>query len=406
MKHRKKAKGLSRKAAIVGALGIFVLIILWLGFSSSPDAASTETPSAAIRTVTIVETSAASHRAEIVGLAEVNARWSSNLRAQVGGTLTLVSDGFQPGARMASGELLVRIDRTPWLANLAEAQNRLALAELELLRERQEAEEARTSWQDSGLPGEPESELVLRGPQIEAAEVQVEAARAARDWAARQLEHTEIRAPFAGIVAARYVSRGESVLEGDVVAQIFATGVFEVAVQVSELQWRRLKDPVVGTVAELTDPNGPGRWQAEVVRVAGSVDEATRMREIYLAVTRPLRGKAPLLPGSFVQVHLAGAEMGEVLELPEGALTRRGQVWYVDNDDTLRRFEAETLFTRPGLIYVAEPKPSDGWRIVRYPLDSFMVGQSVRPVLDHGGNRAVASAVTDTTAGADPSVEG
>ena len=382
MKKKKHVIRLSRRAGILGSLGILASITLWLGLSSGSDGAQVDPPARAARTVTVVGASAASHRAEIVGLAEVNARWSSNLRAQVGGALTLVSDALQPGARVNAGELLARIDRTPWLANLAEAENRLALAELELLREQQEAEEARTSWRDSGLPGEPESDLVLRVPQIEAAGVQVEAARTARDWAARQLEHAEIRAPFAGIVAARHISRGESVLEGEVVAQILATEVFEVAVQASEAQWRHLADPVIGTAAELTDPKGPGRWRAEVARVAGSVDETTRMRKLYLTVADPLEGPEPLLPGAFVRVHLAGARVDRVLELPEGVLTRRGHVWFVDEDDTLRRFEAEVLFTRPGRIYVAEPVPAESWRIARYPLAGFMVGQGVRPVLD------------------------
>ncbi|MCG8456200.1 MAG: HlyD family efflux transporter periplasmic adaptor subunit, partial [Holophagales bacterium] len=259
------------------------------------------------------------------------------------------------------------------------------LAGLELMREQQEAEEARESWRGSGLTGEPESSLVLRGPQIDAAKVQVEAARAARDWAARQLELTEIRAPFSAIVAARHVSRGESVLEGEAVAEIFATEVFEVALKISEDQWRALAVPIVGTAAELVDPEGPGRWRAEVVRVGGSIDPTTRMRTLYLEVTDPLDAEPPLLPGSFVRAHIRGGEVDRALELPEGALTRSGHVWYLDDDDTLRRFATEPLFTREGWIYVSEPSPASTWRIVRYPLDSFMVGQAVRAGNDGRG---------------------
>ncbi|MEM9557136.1 MAG: efflux RND transporter periplasmic adaptor subunit [Acidobacteriota bacterium] len=381
MTKRTKSAVLVRRVVLLGAAAVLVSVLIWLGFAGGENetGAGPERPP---RTVTVVETSATRHAAEIVGLAEVRPRWTSTLRARVGGVLSKVSDDLQPGARVDAGELLVTIDRTPWLANLAEAESRLVFAELELVRERAEADEARDSWRASGLPGEPASGLVLRGPQIEAAEVQVETARAARDWAERQLDFTQIRAPFAGLVAQRYVSRGESILEGEAVAQIVATEVFELALQVSEIQWRRLAAPVVGTAAELVAPEGTGRWRAEVVRVGGSIDETTRMRTLHLAVTDPLASEVPLLPGSFVRVHLRGDALDRVLELPEGVLTRGGHIWYVDEDDTLRRFSTEPLFTRPGRLYVAEPRQASGWRIVRHPLDSFMVGQAVRPERD------------------------
>ena len=379
MKQSQRSGPLSRRVVLLGCGALLAVVVSWLMLSGAGGEAglADEAPRPA-RPVTVVEATATRHTAEVTGLTEVNPRWVSTLRAQVGGVLSHVSDDLQPGTRVVAGELLASIDRTAWQANLAEAENRLVFAELELQREKQEAEEARESWRESGLTGEPASSLVLRVPQVGAAIVQVETARMARDWAARQLEYTEIRAPFTGIVAARHVSRGESILEGEAVAVVFSTEVFELALQVSEAQWRALAAPIVGTAAELVDPEGPGRWHAEVARVDGAIDPTTRMRTLYLTVAGPLEGEPPLLPGSFVRVHIAGGEVDRVLELPEGVLTRGGHVWYVDADDTLRRFATEPLFTRRGRIYVSEPGPASTWRIVRYPLASFMVGQAVR----------------------------
>ncbi len=383
MKQGQNSRLLSRRAVFLGSFALLALVVLWLLFSEEGgDGVTGEGAPRPARTVTVIEISATRHTAEIVGLGEVSPRWVSTLRARVGGVLKDISEDLQPGAHLKAGERLATLDRTAWRANLAEAENQLAIAELELLREQQEAEEARESWRQSGLEGEPGSGLVLRGPQIEAAAVQVEAARTARDWAARQLEYTEICAPFTGIVAARHVSRGESILEGEAVAEIFSTETFELALQVSENQWRALASPIVGTAADLVDPEGPGRWHARVARVGGAIDPTTRMRTLYLSVDDPLEGETPLLPGFFVRVHLAGDEVDRVLELPEGVLTRSGHIWYVDAEDSLRRFATEPLFTRPGRVYVVEPSPASTWRIVRYPLDSFMVGQAVRATAD------------------------
>ena len=377
----------SRPVIFLASVAVLAAVVLGLASfeSPGPQNGSAGEPTERARAVTVVTSSAGAHAARIVGLAEVRPRWSSILRALVDGALLEVSADLQPGARVAAGQVLATIDPTAWMANLAEAENRLELAELNLLREHQEAVEARESWRESGIAGDPASSLVLRKPQIDAAEEEVEAARAARDWAARQLEYTKIRAPFTGIVASRHVSRGESILQGEPVAVIFATDVFELALRVSETQWRALADPVIGTVAELAEPEGSGRWRATVARVDGSIDPTTRMRTLHLAVADPLAGGSPLLPGSFVRVHLGGRRVEGALELPEGALTRSGHIWYVDADDKLRRFSATPLFTRPGRIYVPEPSPAPSWRIVRYPLDSFMVGQAVQPMVDGGG---------------------
>ena len=374
----------SRTFFLLGSLAILAVVILMLLASPQSDDTAAA-PAAQTRTVTVVSASAAAHAAQIVGLAEVQPRWSSTLRAVVDGVLIEVSADLQPGARVASGQVLAVVDPTAWEANLAEAENRLGLAELSLLREQQEAVEARESWRESGLIGKPASSLVLREPQIEAAKVELEAARAARDWAERQLAYTQIRAPFAGIVATRHVSRGESILPGEPVAEIFAIDVFELALQISETQWHALPESIVGTPAELVAPGGSGRWRATVARVNTSIDPSTRMRTLHLTVDDPLEGEAPLLPGSFVRVRIEGQPVEKTLELPEGVLTRSGHVWYVDADDTLRRYATAALFTHPGHIYVPEPSPAASWRIVRYPLDSFMVGQTVHAVTDGAG---------------------
>ncbi len=377
----------SRLTLFLGAVAILVVVVsvVMLLPPSEPGEDPTSEPVARARTVTVITASAAAYAAQISGLAEVRPRWASTLRALVDGDLLEVSADLQPGSRVAEDQVLAVIDPTAWQANLAAAENRLKLAELSLLREQQEAVEAQESWRESGLAGGPASGLVLRGPQIEAARMEVEAAVAARDWAVRQLEHTRIRAPFAGIVAVRHVSRGESILAGEPVAQIFATDVFELAFEVSQTQWRALPAPVVGTTAELADSEGSGRWRATVARVGGSLDPTTRMRVLHLTVENPLVGESPLLPGSFVRVRIGGRRAQRTLELPEGVLTRGGQVWFVDGDDTLGSFDTAPLFTRPGRIYVPEPSSAPSWRIVRYPLDSFMVGQAVRPVVEDAG---------------------
>lgn len=367
-----------RTVVFLCAFIVFIALVAFFALSEAPGPdQATANEADRVRTITVVEVSADTHAVQITGFAEVRPRWTSTLRAQVSGTLVSVADAFQPGAYVQAGEVLAVIDSTAWVANLAEAENRLGLAELSLLREQQEADEARRSWHESGLGGEPDSRLVLYEPQVEAARSEQDAARAARDWASQQLSFTRVRAPFSGVVTVRHVSRGESVLEGEPVAQIYATDAFELALPIPETQWANLPEPVIGATVDLVASEGLGRWQATVVRQGAAIDPATRMRTLYVSVQRPLAAEPPLLPGTFVQAHLRGRPAEGLLELPEGVLTRNGHIWYVDDSGKLNRFETTPLFTREGHVYIAEPEAQPSWRIVRYPLESYLVGQAV-----------------------------
>jgi RND family efflux transporter MFP subunit len=374
----------SRIVTLVGSIVVLATVIILIVLSSNPGEAqeqerASEPPP---RTVTVVTAEAETHAAEIVGLAEARPLWSSTLRAQVSGLLIEVSSKLQPGVRVPEGMPLMVVDPAPFEARLAEAEHVLDEAELELARAQNEADEARQSWNDSGLTGEPGSSLVLHGPQLEAAATRCEAARAARDWAARQLEHTVIRAPFDCVVLSRRVSRGELVQEGEPVAEVYSTDALEVELLLSQEQWLLLPDALVGRPAELVDPGSGQRWGASITRPGRSIDPATRMRSLYLLVDKPLDTDPPLLPGSFVQVHLQGREVAGLLELPESALTPRGQVWYVDDQSKLRSFEAAPALTATGIIYVPEPFPMPAWRVVKHPLESYLSGQVVRPLVE------------------------
>lgn len=367
---------------LLGSIAVLaaVALSLWAMPAADQQSGESEATRPDERPVTVVETKVTHHQSEIEIFAEVRPRWHSTLRAQLDGVLSEIASELQPGSRVRQGQVLASIDETAWIANLAEAENRVASAEMALLQMTEEADEARRSWRDSGLHGEPSSRLVLFEPQVDAASAELQAARAARGWVQRQIDLAKIRAPFDGIVSARHVSLGESVLPGEPIAELFATDCFELAAPISQSQWRQLPKSILGRTAQLKSPEGTGSWQATITRRGFSLNPTTRMHTLHLAVENPLAQTPPLLPGSFVTVHIQGSAQTGILELPEGALTRKGHVWYVDSDDTLRRFGADLKFTKAGRIYISEPFPASRWRVVAHPLESYMVGQKVRPM--------------------------
>ncbi len=336
------------------------------------------------RRLTVVTAQPTAHAAEVSGFAEVQPRWTSTLRAEVGGRLTSISDELQPGSRVRSGEVLATIDPTAWRANLSEAKNRVATAELELLRARQTADEARRAWDESGLRGEPTSPLALHAPQVAAAHAEFDAAEEAYRWAAARLEQTTVRAPFDALVETASVSLGETVLEGQPIVTLLSTEALRIALPLSDEQWANLPDPPLHAEGTLHSSGGDTLGRATVLHGGGAFDRSTRTRTLHLEVSEALESE--LLPGAFVEVRLRGRTVPGLLRLPEAVLTRSGTIWYLDTGDALRRYSVRPVFSTPGYIYVPPPEGAEApWRIARYPLDTFLVGTVVEPNLDAGG---------------------
>ncbi|MFN3785301.1 MAG: efflux RND transporter periplasmic adaptor subunit [Thiothrix sp.] len=109
------------------------------------------------------------------------------------------------GQHVNQGDLLLQMDQRKQKAALLEAKARVARAQLSI--EDAEREQARTQELfDRGLIAEEElkdSELKLAVAQTEQ-----ESAKAAEAAASVALEHTELKAPFSGIVASKDVWQG------------------------------------------------------------------------------------------------------------------------------------------------------------------------------------------------------
>ena len=94
----------------------------------------------------------------------------------------------------------------------------VAQARLRLAQEEAEARVAQKEWEELG--GGDASPLTLREPQLEEARAAVAAAEANLETAERNLERTEIRAPYAGRIRNESVDLGQFVTRGGPVGSI------------------------------------------------------------------------------------------------------------------------------------------------------------------------------------------
>lgn len=329
------------------------------------------------------------YTAQIRGYGESSAHFSLTLTAQTSGQVIEQAEIFEPGCRVAKGTRLVQLDDSEYRSAVANAESELASVRLDLLEEQRQVVQARAEWQASGLSGEPDSSLVLRKPQLAAAKAEVVKAEAALESAETTLSRTQITTPFDALVVDRLTTPGSYLQKGTEVATLYSTDRMEISVPLSSRDWANLPEPeTLGSgrwPVRLANVENGRIWSGRVLRAEQHLDSQTRQRTLLVAVDFPLDQSPPLLPGTFLQAELTGRTLKDVWQLPITALSQRGEVWYITDENSLARFAAEPLFSDETHLYVTAPVEfsADAVRVVVHPLSSYLPGMRVVPVQEN-----------------------
>ncbi len=334
-----------------------------------------------LRPVSVMKIVPKNRKASVRGMGEVVPEWQTTIRTQVGGRITYLSEKLRTGIRVKKDDILVKIDNSEYQVRVAEAEQRNAVARVQLLMEKREAEEAQRNWEHSGLSGSPDSSLVLHEPQLEAARSELRAAQRNLERAGKELSFTILKAPYNGLIVSRNVNLGEIIFAGEEIAKIISTDKAEVAVQLNSTQWSLLSMKWNQESAEVIDPSGKAKWPAMIKRDSGFLSSETRLRTLYLEVDQPYKQTPPLLPGMFVQVELPGISFSGLLPVPESSVTKKGTFWYVDADNILRSQKAQPVFYQKGKVFL-EFSESKGEviNIVMTPTPNMISGMKIKPV--------------------------
>lgn len=347
--------------AILGAAALGAVALVRLGPSPEPRVREPVRPAvefAVVRLETV--------RVEISSEGAVAPRNRTVIQAAVGGRVGWVAGELVAGAEFAAGEALVRIEREPWERALLQAESALAQAALRVARAEAEREVAEAEWTDAAP-----DPLALGIPQLEEARAAEAAARGAVAQARRDLERTEVAAPFDLRVVRRLVEPSQVVAPGTPLAEAYGTEVFEVRLPLAEADLAFLEmdaRPRVTVSAPFA-----GSREGRIVRAAPEIDPVTRLVTVIAEI------RSPLTPGLFVSARIEGPEFEGVARLPRTAL-RDGRVLVVDDGDRLRFREVSVLRDRGGDEVLIGGGLAAGERVAVTPPRVVADGMSVRPV--------------------------
>ncbi len=319
-------------------------------------------------------------------------RTQSELVPEVAGRVIEVSPSLVSGGFFEEGDVLLRLDSRDYDLAITRTRAAIALAELRLETERQEAAVAQQEWEllGSGRP----TPLALREPQIAEAQAALASAQATLEQAEYNVERTVLRAPYAGRVRDERVDIGQYVAPGASVATLYAVDVAEVRLPIPDRELAYVNLPLAyrqdGARSDAPGPrvtlrsNFGGReheWIGNIVRTEGVIDPETRMIHVIASVADPYaRGpdpnRPPLAVGMFVEAEIRGKRSGPVVVLPRSVIRGANDVLVVA-DDVLFFRKVEFLREERDRVLITAGL-EDGDRVVTSPLEGAVSGMRVR----------------------------
>ena len=292
--------------------------------------------------VKVIKIEKCSQRIEITGTGNVLPLHRSVVQSQVRGKVIFVSNNFLNGKIVRKGEILVKIEETDYLTALKNAEANLEKAKLNYEIIKNKAENSIKEWNRSKnrFKLRKPSKLRFFEPQLKSAKSDIEAAKAQKELARKNLERTIIKSPFKGIVQHKNIDVGDVVTVGRAMGEIVAIDNVEVVTPIPDYDYPFMDfyNKKVKIVLKLKDDIY--YFNGKIDRSEKIVSLNTRMINIYSLVEHPYKNlgkKMPLLIGSFVEVKFKGKKFNDIAKIPVTALHNENEIWLAINNKLIRK---------------------------------------------------------------------
>jgi RND family efflux transporter MFP subunit len=206
----------------------------------------------------------------------------------------LVELPVNEGDRLEKGELIARLDARDARSRFDAARADMVLAETELSR-------SKTLFE----------EQLIAASEFEGARRSFEVALASFETATKAVEDTEMRAPFAGIVARINVDNFQKVQAGQVIATFFNPEGFDIVIDLPETVVTLIPHYTAKLTAQFEQ--APERlFPLEIKEFATVADTYTKSYPLTLSMERP--ADLLILPNMTVSVNVDFTRKAEILD--------------------------------------------------------------------------------------------
>ncbi len=296
------------------------------------------------------------------------------LYAEVQGVFRKGSRLFKPGQEFGAGQTLIRIDAAEYYASVQSAKSNLYNLITSIMPDMQlDYPEHFTKWQtylsnfdlEKTTPKLPEitsekEKFFITGRGIYTNYYNV------KNLEQRLAKYT-ITAPYPGILTQALVTEGTLVRAGQKLGEYIRPGIYELQVAIGKTFADFLK---VGESVSLSSLEGTKTYTGKVVRINGSVDQASQTVTAFVEV----RDKG-LKEGQYLEANLNARNEPDAIEIDRTLLTENNQI-YVVRDTILDIIDVSPVhFTDKSVVLKNVP---NGETIISKPVVGAYAGMLVK----------------------------
>ena len=337
---------------------------------------------------------------KILSYGEIYSKRMLEIRPLVSGRLDYVSEKFVEGGYVKSGDILFRLNQKDYLneleiaeidledtkAQLSEAISKLDYANLEFevsesqLNLRKNALDRQTQLAESGLITSSQLEntqlayssskqqflnkqnLVKSSKNaIDKLKIQLKRRSISIDKAKRNLDETEIKAPFDGIIASVNILPGSVINKNEKLGTLLDPNSLEVMFNLSANEFARVIDKDgkllnLDITAYLKLSNNDIPFSGKIERINPEIMNIGSGRKLFASIN--LGENKTLRPGDFVVLEIKEPSLKNITVLPSSAVTIDGKIFIVEEDNRLKEIEV-TILRRQGNEVIVSGAPTD-----------------------------------------------
>ena len=337
---------------------------------------------------------------KILSYGEIYSKRMLEIRPLVSGRLDYVSEKFVEGGYVKSGDILFRLNQKDYLneleiaeidledtkAQLSEAISKLDYANLEFevsesqLNLRKNALDRQTQLAESGLITSSQLEntqlayssskqqflnkqnLVKSSKNaIDKLKIQSKRRSISIDKAKRNLDETEIKAPFDGIIASVNILPGSVINKNEKLGTLLDPNSLEVMFNLSANEFARVIDKDgkllnLDITAYLKLSNNDIPFSGKIERINPEIMNIGSGRKLFASIN--LGENKTLRPGDFVVLEIKEPSLKNITVLPSSAVTIDGKIFILEEDNRLKEIEV-TILRRQGNEVIVSGAPTD-----------------------------------------------
>ena len=336
---------------------------------------------------------------------------SANLASQVGGQVIELHPAITERGAFKQGEVLVRLDDSAERATLTQTQanidgTRARLDLNQILLERTEKLRSSGSASQASLDQ-------VRSTQQELS-ASLNSLIAAQNVAEVSLGRKIVAAPFDGAVLSKNLDIGSVVNGGQAIAEIFTEDRMEIDVPVREADAALIPGLFEGASPSATvSVRFAGQsfeWDAEVTRVAPTLDQRTRTLTVTVELIDITGARAtgssilasgapPALINSFANVVIEGPQPDATYAVPSTALRGGSELWLLTPSEgdggTLKIVPATLVHVDNETSYVTSASIPEDARLITTALSTPQEGMKLRDVAAERTTSAQAANTSD-----------